>query len=160
MIGFGNGGQLALPNWSAQFQSVGPFGTSNEAAEITSIYDPVGSSSKYVASVTPQLRAQPAFLFFDPSLGEPDYLSNGEAVVTAYTYPSSGDVTYARQGRIRVSQYGDGGLIDDEIMVGNVVLEWEGGVLLSDLTLAVVNAVLLTGEEWVTLEGPTVGVRT
>ena len=132
-IGFGNGGNLAIPNWSASFQSVQPFTLQAAVGDITSIDSANGVLRKQIGSGRHQIQPQTASFFFDPELGEHASLTDGSVIADAQvSYPSGTNKN--RKGNIYVTGYGDGGLIDDEIMVGEVTILWEGGVLLSAIT--------------------------
>ena len=132
-IGFGNGGNLSIPNWTASFQSVQPFALQAAVGDITSIDAVNGTLRKQIGSGRHQIQPQSASFFFDPELGEDASLTNGAVIADAQiTYPSGTNKN--RKGNVYVTGYTDGGLIDDEIMVGEVTLLWEGGVLLSAIT--------------------------
>lgn len=132
-IGFGNGGNLTIPNWTASFQSVQPFALQAAQGDITPIDQTNGTLRRQIGSGRHQIQPQTASFFFDPELGEHASLTDGSQIANAQiTYPSGTNKN--RKGNIYVTGYTDGGLIDDEIMVGEVTILWEGGVLLSAIT--------------------------
>ena len=159
MIGFGNGGSILISGWSASFhaQNVSPLGTSALSADMSYVNAEPGVLAKQVVSSRPQIQRQPVSYFFEPGQDEPSFLTDGSAVDVRYEYPG-GDT--ARVGKVSFEGYSDGGLIDDEIMVGDYTLSWQGGVPLSDLTVRVVPALLLSGQPWVLLDGRGVAVFT
>ena len=132
-IGFGNGGNLTIPSWSASFQSVQPFTLQAAVGDITSIDSGNGVLRKQIGSGRHQIQPQTASFFFDPELGETTNLTDGSVIADAIVlYPSGTNKN--RKGNIYVTGYTDGGLIDDEIMVGEVTILWEGGVTLAAMT--------------------------
>ena len=132
-IGFGNGGNLSIPSWSASFQGVQPFALQAAVGDITAINSINGTLRKQIGSGRHQIQPQSASFFFDPELGEQPLLTDGSVIADGLiTYPSGTNKN--RKGNIYVTGYTDGGLIDDEIMVGEVTILWEGGVLLSAIT--------------------------
>ena len=145
-----------VPEWSAAFRGITPFRTESEAADISAVQSAPGVLSTAVVATKPRIVPQTIEYFFDPELTEPATLTNGTPIPGfQLTYPSS----RARSGTIRVTGYRDGGLIDDEIMVGTADVLWEGGVTLDELTSTVVGtAVLLSGEQWVDLNNNRVSI--
>ena len=156
MIGFGNGGAMLVNGWSASFeaQNVSPFGTSAPFADVSDVHQPPGTLAKHVVSSKPQIQRQPVSYFFEPGQDEPAFLTDGSPVDVRYEYPGN----VSRVGKVSFEQYSDGGLIDDEIMVGDYALNWQGGVTLSELTARLVPAVLLSGDPWLLLDGQAVAI--
>ena len=134
-IGFGNGGNLLINTstaWAASFQSIQPFTIQNATGDITAINVTGGTLRTQITSSRPAIQPQPASFFFDPELGEQPELTNGADIVDCLlSYPGS---NLNRKGTLSISGYTDGGLIDDEVMVGELTMNWRGGVTLASIT--------------------------
>ena len=135
-IGFGNGGQMLIATaqpWNASFQSIQPFATEAVDGDVTPINAANGTLRSFVGSGRHAVQPQEGSFFFDPELGEQPELTNGAPITDCImTYPSGTNKN--RKGVLYVTGYADGGLIDDEIMVGNLRWRWQGGVKLEDIT--------------------------
>ena len=132
-IGFGNGGNLIITGWTTLFQSVQPFQIQHASGDITSIDSANGVLRKMIGSGRGGIQPQTAAFFFDPEGTEPAFLTDGSLqTAVEYKYPDTG--TFNRKGDLYINGYQDGGLLDDEIMVGEVTLLWEGGVTLAAMT--------------------------
>ena len=135
-IGFGNGGNLLINTatpWSASFQSIQPFALQAVDGDVTPINSPNGTLRAMIGSGRHAIQPQTASFFFNPETTEQPELTNGAAITECViTYPSGTDKN--RKGTLYITGYQDGGLIDDEIMVGEITMRWQGGVPLSDIT--------------------------
>ena len=131
-LGFGNGGNMTIAGWTALFQSVQPFTLQAATGDVTSIDSANGTLRKMIGSGRHAIQPQTGSFFFDPSGTEIATLTNGAPIADCImAYP---DATTNRKGTLYVTGYTDGGLIDDEIMVGEVTWQWEGGVPLAAMT--------------------------
>ena len=126
-IAFGNTGSIGFANWVASgvFQSVSPFGWSRATADITPIDQQNEFFRKMAMSGRPKADDLTVTYFYDPTSAIPTAPTTaGDLTIT---YPAASNPTSTRVQKAFLQAYRDGGLIDDEIMTGEVTFVLEGG---------------------------------
>ena len=131
-IGFGNVGNIAYADWVASYQSISPFGYSYASADVTAIDAADDILRAKLMSGRPNGKDITCSYFYDPAATKIPSNTVTKGVLTM-TYPSQAT---PRLQDAFLSDWQDGGLIDDEIQIGEVVFMLAGSDAIDDPSAA------------------------
>ena len=133
-IGFGNAGDISYADWAASYQSVGAFGYSYATADVTAIDAADALLRVKLMSGRPNAKDITCSYFYDPDTTALPSNVTTKGVLTM-THPNNPGGSPRLQDAF-LSDWQDGGLIDDEIQIGEVVFVLAGGDAIDDPSAA------------------------
>ena len=118
---FPNGSTLTFPGFSSKVQQIGGYKEDVAVADITPISQAKSSHKLKLFSQRKGHEAIEVQFFFNPSNSDPSIGVVQDLVIT-FT-----DLGYQLYGRAAVTSYDFGNMASDEVIIGTMMLEFEGG---------------------------------